>query len=114
SARVFVFASRIDTVGLVNMEAMASGLPVVATRSAGVELLTRPNFNGHVVETDDADAFGGALLHLAIDEPTRARFGLNARAHSRRFTVQGMVARTLQVYRADAAVPATIGAEQLT
>lgn len=111
---IFALSSRKEGLPYVVLEAMASGLPVVATRSAGVELLTRPNFNGHVVETDDADAFGGALLHLAIDEPTRARFGLNARAHSRRFTVQGMVARTLQVYRADAAVPATIGAEQLT
>jgi glycosyltransferase involved in cell wall biosynthesis len=70
SSRVFVFASRVDTLGLVNMEAMASGVPVLVPDDACItEFVT----HGHSAE---CYRFGAAELSQAIekvlDDPSRA------------------------------------------
>jgi glycosyltransferase involved in cell wall biosynthesis len=70
SARVFVFASRIDTLGLVNMEAMASGLPVLVPEDASIA-----EFVTHGLSAE-CYRFGAAGLAVAIgnvlDDPLRA------------------------------------------
>jgi glycosyltransferase involved in cell wall biosynthesis len=70
SARVFVFASRVDTLGLVNMEAMASGLPVLVPDDACIA-----EFVTHGLSAE-CYPFGVAELSLAIsnvlDDPSRA------------------------------------------
>ncbi len=72
---VFALASRKEGLPYVVLEAMAAGLPVVATTSAGVEILVEPGVNGAVVPVGDAVAFGTALAALAIDPALRARQG---------------------------------------
>ena len=70
SARVFVFASRVDTLGLVNMEAMASGLPVLVPDDACIaEFVT----HGLSAECYPFGAAGlaAALAHV-LDDPSRA------------------------------------------
>src|SRR3954453_530878 len=64
---LFALSSRKEGLPYVVLEAMAAGLPVVATASAGVEILVEPGVNGEVVAKDDADAFGKALAKLATD-----------------------------------------------
>jgi glycosyltransferase involved in cell wall biosynthesis len=70
SARMFVFASRIDTLGLVNMEAMASGLPVLVPEDASIA-----EFVTHGLSAE-CYPFGAAGLAEAIgnvlDDPSRA------------------------------------------
>ncbi len=71
SAHVFVFASRVDTLGLVNMEAMSSGVPVLVPADASIaELVT----HGQSAECYE---FGAANLAAAIgrvlDDPSRAQ-----------------------------------------
>jgi glycosyltransferase involved in cell wall biosynthesis len=70
SARVFVFASRIDTLGLVNMEAMASGLPVLVPDDACIA-----EFVTHGLSAE-CYRFGAGNLARAIasmlDDPSRA------------------------------------------
>ncbi|HEX4406249.1 MAG TPA: glycosyltransferase [Polyangia bacterium] len=70
SARVFVFASRVDTLGLVNMEAMASGLPVLVPDDACIaEFVT----NGLSAECYRFGAAGlAAALTKVLDDPSRA------------------------------------------
>jgi glycosyltransferase involved in cell wall biosynthesis len=70
SARLFVFASRVDTLGLVNMEAMSSGVPVLVPADACIsEFIT----NGMSAECYE---FGVQPLAAAIarilDDPKRA------------------------------------------
>ena len=70
SARVFVFASRVDTLGLVNMEAMASGLPVLVPDDACIA-----EFVTHGLSAE-CYRFGASGLAEAIgkilDDPMRA------------------------------------------
>src|SRR5207237_6704923 len=64
---VFALSSRKEGLPYVVLEAMAAGLPVVATASSGVEILVEPDVNGTVVPRDDAAAFAAAMRALAAD-----------------------------------------------
>jgi glycosyltransferase involved in cell wall biosynthesis len=70
SARMFVFASRVDTLGLVNMEAMSSGVPVLVPSDACIAEFVTDGFSAECYE------FGSAGLSNAIarilDDPGRA------------------------------------------
>jgi glycosyltransferase involved in cell wall biosynthesis len=80
SADAFVFASLTETLGLVVLEAMASGLPVIATPAGGVADHLRDGQNGIAYPANDARAMADAMIALASN-PTRARaLALAARA----------------------------------
>jgi len=64
--------------GLVALEAMAAGLPVIATRSGGLSEIVRPDFNGVLVPRNDASALSEALLTFANDESVVRKYGQNA------------------------------------
>jgi len=96
---VFAMPSRKEGLPYVVLEAMAAGLPVVATASAGIESLLDDGISGRVVTTDNVAAFAAALIQLARDPSLLARMGDSARRHSQLFTIDAMVERTLQAYR---------------
>ncbi|MGF1477153.1 MAG: glycosyltransferase family 4 protein [Geminicoccaceae bacterium] len=80
-ADLFVLASRIaadgDRDGLPNvlMEAMASELPVVATRVAAIPELVQDGVNGRLVSPDDPQALAAAISELALDPGLRTALG---------------------------------------
>jgi glycosyltransferase involved in cell wall biosynthesis len=69
---VFVLPTRGDCYPLVCMEALASGLPMVATRVGGISDMVQEGKTGHLVDVDDAGALGDALLAL-IENPAQRR-----------------------------------------
>jgi len=78
SARLFVFASRVDTLGLVNMEAMSSGVPVLVPADACIAEFVTHGLSAECYE------FGAQPLAAAIkcilDDPQRAEhLGINGR-----------------------------------
>lgn len=79
SADLFLFGSLTETYGNVVAEAMASGLPVVAYRSAASAELVVDGFSGRSVAPGDADAFVTAALGLALDDTLREDIGRQAR-----------------------------------
>ncbi|MGB7161543.1 MAG: glycosyltransferase [Tepidisphaeraceae bacterium] len=108
---VFAISSRKEGLPYVVLEAMAAGLPIVATSSAGVELLVEPGVNGTVVPLDDVVGFGAALARLGADLALRAAQGASSRRLVANFTIDGMVEKTLGVYR-DALPPEPAIAER--
>jgi glycosyltransferase involved in cell wall biosynthesis len=60
----FVLPSREETFGVVVIEALSRGLPVVATRSGGPEYIVN-NDNGIVVSPGDPDALAAAIIRIA-------------------------------------------------
>ncbi|MCR2802500.1 glycosyltransferase family 4 protein [Paenibacillus soyae] len=78
---VAVSASLREGLPLNIMEAMASGLPVVATRNRGHEELVAEGATGFIVEPGDVDSFASRLLLLHRFRETRSRMG--AAGHER-------------------------------
>jgi len=69
---VFVLPTRADCYAVACMEALASGLPIVATRVGGIPDMVREGETGHIVEKDDGDALGDVLEAL-VQDPARRR-----------------------------------------
>ena len=83
AADLFVFSSLTETFGNVVLEAMASGLPVVALRAGGVGDTVRPGVTGALVEPNAAPAeFAHALITLIDDHDLRRRTSQAARAYA--------------------------------
>ncbi|MFC5126093.1 glycosyltransferase [Pseudoclavibacter helvolus] len=76
-----VTASTGDTEGLptVIVEAMALGVPVVATRHSGIPEAVREGFSGELVDEHDVAGLAQALEELINDEALRATYSANAR-----------------------------------
>jgi glycosyltransferase involved in cell wall biosynthesis len=80
---VFVLASRFESYGMALAEAIAHGLPVVATR-AGAIPDTVPAGTGLLVPPNNVAALAQALRRLISDRTERRRLAMNARAAATR------------------------------
>lgn len=105
---LFVLPSRNEGISNTILEAMATGLPVVATRVGGNPELVRDNETGFLVPPDNPSALAEALLRY-VDTPGIGR--IHGEAGRRRvenlFSLQTMVTAYIQVY--NAVIPRTIG-----
>jgi glycosyltransferase involved in cell wall biosynthesis len=96
---IFVSASRSEAFGLAMVEAMACGLPVVATATEGAKEIVEHDAGGLLVPVGDHEALAEAILSLLTDDARRARFGAHARESARaRFGLGRMVEATERVY----------------
>jgi len=81
------------------LEAMAAGLPVVATPAGGTPELLDEGRTGWLVDFGDASALAGRALQLAADTELAASVGAAAREEARhRFSIPVMVSETRKVY----------------
>jgi sugar transferase (PEP-CTERM/EpsH1 system associated) len=78
---VFVLPSLSEATPVTILEAMATGLPVVASRVGGVPQLVLDGHTGTLVPPADAQALADALAPYVLDPALRARHGAAGRAH---------------------------------
>ncbi|MGE0440998.1 MAG: glycosyltransferase family 4 protein [Gemmatimonadales bacterium] len=83
SADAFVFSSLTETLGLVVLEAMASGLPVAAIPAGGVADHLRDGVNGLAADPADPADLGDRLVDLAADPARRRTLAAGALATAR-------------------------------
>jgi glycosyltransferase involved in cell wall biosynthesis len=96
---VYVLASRSEGFPLSLLEAMAAGLPIVATRCGGPEQILDDNVTGLLVENGSAEAIANSIALLRADAIERRRLGDAARAAvSERFTLEAEVRAYERVY----------------
>ena len=91
---VFVFPSLTDTFGLVILEAMASGVPVIVNPETGLRAGVVDEMDGYL--TND---FSGGVQRLMCCEQTRRRMGTTARFHACSRTWQGVFNDLYYVYQ---------------
>ncbi|NUW46037.1 glycosyltransferase family 4 protein [Nonomuraea rhodomycinica] len=98
-ADVLLVPSRGDAASLVVLEAMASGIPIVAAAVGGIPELVRHEIDGLLVAPDDPPALAGAALSVLTGEERGAGMARRARdRHQRLYTAARMVEGTCAVY----------------
>jgi glycosyltransferase involved in cell wall biosynthesis len=84
AADFFAFSSVTETFGNVVLEALASGLPVVALGAGGISDIVQPGVNGLLLDADTTpELFSRAVMTLVDDAELRRSYAESARAYAR-------------------------------
>lgn len=78
-ANFYVLPSHNEGLPMSLLEAMAQGLPVIATRVGGIPELVRDGIDGILIDAGDRDALASALIRMGNDDAWRAEAGVAAR-----------------------------------
>ena len=97
AADLFCFASVTETQGLVTLEAMAAGLPVVAVDATGTRDAVQDGVEGRLAPNESA-ALTAALNELLADEPLRHKMAQAAVRKANEFDLQTLARRLVGVY----------------
>ena len=93
----FLFASKSETQGMVILEAMAAGLPVVAVRSSGIDDVVRQDFNGFKTP-EKQDQWCERVQQLLEDEALRHKLADNALAFAADYSVEQFARDVREIY----------------
>lgn len=97
---LFIMPSRSEAWGLAALEAMAHGVPVVASNTGGLPEMMEANETGWLVTPGDPRELADAIERAAAWKPEKLRaMGLRARERSKQFSVQETAERTESFYR---------------
>ena len=97
---IFVSPSRVEPFGLAIVEAMAAGLPIVATASEGAQEILVDNETGRLVPISDNETMANAINYFLSDKKVRDDFGKKARMAAReKFELTRMVDETESLYK---------------
>jgi len=94
----FVFASRTETQGLVLLEALALGVPVVSTAVMGTADVLA-GASGALIAPDEVDGFAAGVVRVLQDPALRARLARAAPADAAAWSAAAMAARLAALYR---------------
>lgn len=99
NARFFVMPSIFEPFGMTVQEAMASGIPVIASRFGGIKTVLTNEKDGVLIDPKNEDEFAATMIRLLKDKPYRDRLGDAASALVRRnFSWEAMADRHLAFY----------------
>jgi colanic acid/amylovoran biosynthesis glycosyltransferase len=91
------------------VEAMASGLPVISTRHAGIPEVITHRVHGILLEEDDIECIAESLIELYENEGTRRRLGQAAACHAR--DVLDIRVKTIELEKVYASVAKRLSGE---
>jgi glycosyltransferase involved in cell wall biosynthesis len=101
AATVFALPSRIDSFGIVFLEAWANSLPVIGARAGGIPAVIDENRDGLLVDYGNISELALALRRLLGDEPYRKALGaVGAAKVASRYTWSHIYQKLLQIYKA--------------
>jgi 1,2-diacylglycerol 3-alpha-glucosyltransferase len=98
SADIFVFSSRTETQGLVLLEAMAQGVPVVSTAEMGTRDVLREGVGVWIAE-EELEDFSGKVIMMLGDIGVRARLGEAGREYAHGWSASKQAERMLDFYQ---------------
>lgn len=98
AADVFVFSSRTETQGLVVLEAMAQGTPVVSNAEMGTRDVLVQDLGAHIVPLDET-VFADAVAELLSNRSRRDDMSRTAREHALTWSSRAMAQRLIALYQ---------------
>jgi glycogen synthase len=98
-AAIFALPSRVEPFGIVVLEALRAGRPVIVSARGGAGEIVRDQREGLVVDPFDVEALAAALLRLLGDEVLCGRLGAAGAARVERFSWERIVGEYREIYR---------------
>jgi len=98
AAYMLVLASENEPFGRVLVEAMACGLPVVATKSGGVPEIVRDGLDGLLVTPGNADELANAIFRILKDNPLRVQLSSSAKKRAEHFDLDIHVKKMVHIF----------------
>ena len=98
TADIFCFASYQEGLPIALIEAMASGLPVVASNIRGVVDCVENNITGLLCNPKDIDAFANAIDYLVKNPDTRKQMGNHSKTAAQRFDIKNVMQEMEKIY----------------
>ncbi|MBI3649764.1 MAG: glycosyltransferase [Acidobacteria bacterium] len=95
---VFALASDREGLPIAVLEAMAAGMPVVATAVGDLPMVVKDKETGRIVPAKDAKALAAALLEILNDEKKAIKMGENALQAVEEYSLQTMIAKLARLY----------------
>ena len=98
AAEMVVMPSHYESFGLVALEAMAMGVPVIASEVGGLAFLVKDGVNGFLVPSRDPEALAERIYTLLMDDECRRRLGESALNYAQKYAWPNIVERMQAVY----------------
>ena len=98
-ADLFLLTSETESFGLVALEAMASGVPVISTNSGGLPEVNIHNETGFLSDVGDVNDMAKHAIELLSNEDKLAQFRSNCLAHAKEFDIQHILPRYEALYK---------------
>lgn len=96
---IFVAPSRFESFGLIFLEAMQFGKPVIGCREGGMVEIIAEGVNGLLAEPGNSKSLGEAIEYLVLDTDARKRYGaMSRKIYEDKYTAEKMVEGTLDFY----------------
>jgi N-acetyl-alpha-D-glucosaminyl L-malate synthase BshA len=97
-ADIFALPSLSESFGIVNIEAMASGLPIVTTNVGGLPEIVKNGENGFVVEPKNPEVFAEKILLILKDNDLRKKFSEQNREKAKEYSWDDIVEKLIFIY----------------
>ena len=98
AAEMVVMPSHYESFGLVALEAMACGTPVIASEVGGLAFLVKDDITGFHVPSRDPEALAGKIYCLLTDDGCRKEMGLAAHQHAQQYDWALIAGRIIDLY----------------
>jgi D-inositol-3-phosphate glycosyltransferase len=98
AAEMVIMPSHYESFGMVALEAMAMGTPVIASEVGGLAHLVQHGVTGFHVPSRDPEALAARIHELLTNKECRQRLGQQAREYARQYSWENIVQRMLDVY----------------
>ncbi len=101
SADIFCLPSitMAEAFGIVNLEAMACGIPVISTKLGGIPDVVSDKETGLLVEPEDSNALADAIIYLLENEDIARKMGINGKRKVEEYSWKKIAERTDEVYK---------------